>query len=94
MALYLLHFSEPLAGGQHPQHYLGWTDRPVAERLADHLVGRNRPAKIVQAAVAAGRTVTISRVWPDGTRSDEARLKRRKRGFRRHCPLCTPTVGR
>lgn len=35
--LYLLHWDPPLVGGQQPQHYLGWTNRPVEARVLDHL---------------------------------------------------------
>lgn len=85
--LYLLHFDRPLDGGRRPQHYLGWTYKTPEERLADHLAGRNRPARIVVAARDAGRTVVIAKAWP-GDRAEEARLKRMKEGFRRICPIC------
>lgn len=88
MTVYLLHFDRPLEGGQKPQHYLGFTDKTAEERLADHLAGRNRPARIVVAAVEAGRQVRLARVWPDGTPQQESSLKKKKKGFRHLCPEC------
>jgi hypothetical protein len=91
--LYLLHWDPPLEGGQRPRHYLGWTDRPVEERLADHLADRNRAARVVVAAVAAGREIVIAKTW-DGDRTEESRLKRQwKKGWTRLCPICTPEGG-
>jgi hypothetical protein len=88
MALYLAHFSAPLDGGQRPQHYLGYTPRDPRERFQDHLIGRNRPARIIRAALAAGLDVSLVRIWPDGTPQDEKRLKLAKRGFKHLCPKC------
>lgn len=87
MSVYLLHFSEPLAG--HAEHYLGSAD-DLAARMADHLAGHG--AKITAAAVAAGITLIVARTWPGG-RTEERRLKGRPIGsshLRRRCPLCQP----
>lgn len=88
MPVYLLHFSRPMDGGQRPQHYLGWTPESPEVRLADHLAGRNRAARIVQAAHSYGIEITIARVWPTFTPQDESDMKRQKRGFRHLCPIC------
>lgn len=85
--LYLLHFDEPLVGGQRPQHYLGWTNNGVRERVRQHVSNGHRAARIVVAAVQAGRTVQLACYWP-GTRNDESVLKKRKHGFKAMCPLC------
>lgn len=89
MAVYLIHFSRPMANGHHPQHYLGYTPRDPVERLQDHIEGRNRPARILQAALEEGITLEISRVWANGTPQDEKELKAKKRGFAGICPACT-----
>lgn len=94
MALYLLHWDPPLVGGRNPRHYLGWTggQKTVEERVLDHLNDGPHAARIVVAAVAAGREVRLARVWPEGTRADEALMKntvrRRRGGFARVCPIC------
>lgn len=88
MALYLLHWEPPLVGGRQPQHYLGWTNRDVEARVLDHLNDGPHAARIVVAAVAQGREVRLARVWPDGTRLDEHKMKKRKEGFRKLCPMC------
>lgn len=94
MALYLLHWSPPLIGGRQPMHYLGWTSRPVEERVDDHLNDRgSHPARIVVAAVAAGREVQLARVWPEGDRALEAKMKAQKHSFKRICPICLSTEG-
>lgn len=82
--IYLLHFSAKLA---HAQHYLGWTEQPPEYRLADHLAVRNRPAKIVSAAKAAGLTIVIARTWPGETRTEERRMKKMAMAPRL-CPIC------
>lgn len=82
--VYLLHFDRKLA---HAQHYIGWTEQSPEYRLQDHLNNRNRAARIVVAAVAAGIGVTIARVWPGETRSFERALKKRANAPR-ICPLC------
>lgn len=90
MALYLLHWDPPLVGGRQPQHYLGWTNRSVEERVLDHLNDGPHAARVVVAAVEAGCEIRLARVWPDGTRADEAAMKKSHRGFRKVCPMCNP----
>src|SRR5262245_8357298 len=85
--LYLLHWDPPLNGGQKPQHYLGWTNNGVRDRVREHLTNGTHAAKIVVAAVAAGREVQLACYW-SGDRAEESRLKKLKRGFKHMCPLC------
>lgn len=84
MAVYLLHIEPPLA---HASHYVGWAanERNVALRFEHHIAGRG--ARMVAAAVRAGRRVTLAYVWPTGDRAFERMLKRRK-DAPRYCPLC------
>lgn len=79
--IYVLHFSRPF---KHAMHYIGWTDRPVEERLADHRSGKG--ARLCQVVVEAGIDLLLSHTMP-GTRKDERRLKNRG-GARKHCRIC------
>jgi hypothetical protein len=81
--LYLLHF-EPRY--QHAQHYLGYAAN-IARRLAEHKAGRACSSPLIRAALSAGCTVALARIWPEGTRSLERQLKRQG-GLSRHCPTC------
>ena len=79
--VYLLHFDRKF---HHAQHYIGWTEKSIAERLLTHQSGYG--AKIVKAALAAGITICVVRAWK-GTRELERRLKNQKKS-RCLCPLC------
>lgn len=83
-SLYLLHL-EPryLYAG----HYLGFTSKTVAGRVAEHLGVPSKASPLIRAAIAAGSTVELVRTWPGGTRTLERRLKRQG-GLSRHCPTC------
>lgn len=84
MAVYLIHFSKPLA---HARHYLGFADTPesIPSRLERHRSGHG--AKLTKAATAAGIEFEITRIWVDGTRDFERKLKNQKQGPKL-CPLC------
>ena len=84
--LYLLHFDQPF---QHARHYLGWApDRAWRRRLRDHEMGRG--ANLLRHVLAAGITWRLVRRWPQGSRTDERRLKKQG-GLSRHCPTCRAT---
>ncbi len=83
--LYLLHF-EPRY--RHAGHYLGWSP-DIARRCREHLSGDGKASPLVRAALSTGR-VGLVRVWPEGSRSLERRLKRQG-GLSRHCPVCRST---
>lgn len=86
--VYLLHFEPGLAigaTGRVARHYIGWTEREVCDRLAEHLAGTGSP--LVKAVVAAGGTVTLERTWTGVDRHFERRLKRRREAPR-FCPRC------
>ncbi len=84
--LYLLHF-EPRY--RHAGHYLGYAG-DTERRIAEHRRCGDRSSPLVRAAIAAGATVTVARLWPGGDRTLERRLKRGG-GLSRHCPTCRAT---
>lgn len=81
-SIYLLHFDRPY---KHARHYLGFTERPVEERLLEH--GTGKGARLLQVVRAAGITWQLARVWPNATRGLERQLKNGRRGPRL-CPIC------
>jgi len=88
MAVYLVHFDEPIGDTStrfgFAQHYTG-TARSwrLAKRLAEH---ENDPdAKIMAAVRQAGIGWTLARTWP-GSYALERQLK--QRGAARRCPVC------
>lgn len=84
--VYLIHI-EPAF--KHAGHYIGYTTRDnVGERLAEHVAGRG--AVLCRAAVGAGSTLTIARVWRGVPRKFEMKLK--GRSARPLCPICVPPV--
>lgn len=83
MAIYLLHFHPPY---KHAKHYLGFAE-DIPKRIKRHVAGNGNP--LVAAAKAAGCRVVLVRVWPEGTRDDERRLKRQQRGGAHYCPRCS-----
>lgn len=83
---YLLHFERAIAPGVHTtQHYLGFTARPLRERIAEHRAGRG--ARLTQVAHQRGIAFICVRTWQNGSRSLERRLKNRKEGPVL-CPVC------
>ena len=104
MTVYLLHFDRPIGEPQstegraknglaprkgsyqgHAQHYIGYT-RNLEHRLRAHRAGRG--GHLCRVAVACGIEIRLARVWEDGTRKDESRLKRMKSGPAL-CPICS-----
>jgi hypothetical protein len=88
VAIYLIHFERPY---RHANHYLGFVDtsrHPLEEalesRLAFHRSGRG--SRLLRAVNAAGIGWSVVRVWEEGTRTDERRLK--GRSSTRLCPIC------
>lgn len=81
--LYLLHL-EPAY--KHAGHYLGVAGN-IRERVTQHLAAGSRSSPLIRAAIAAGSSVELARVWADQGRTEERRLKRQG-GLSRHCPTC------
>lgn len=71
MTVYLIHFHSKL---HHAQHYLGWTN-DLERRVQEHRDG------------AGSRLMEVARVWPEGDRDLERRLKRWHKA-RTLCPIC------
>lgn len=86
--VYLIHLDPgvPRGGGINSRHYIGWTQKPVDQRLAEHVRGAGSP--LVKAAVDNGSTVTLARTWAGVDRNFERQLKNRKTAPRL-CPICT-----
>ena len=87
-SVYLLHFDPglPVTGNRVARHYLGFAERDVQARVAQHL--RRQGSPLVAAVLAAGGRVTLERVWSGVDRGFERRLKRRHE-TPRLCPRCT-----
>ena len=87
-SVYLLHFEPglPVTGNRVARHYLGFAERDVDARLAQHM--RRQGSPLVAAVLAAGGCVTLERVWTGVDRGFERRLKRRHE-TPRLCPRCT-----
>lgn len=81
--VYLLHFSEPYKGAT---HYLGWTCR-FGFRMREHRAGRG--AALTRAAVEAGISFEVARLWWGYNRHDEKRLRSMKCNPKL-CPFCNP----
>lgn len=80
--VYLICFSKKL---HHAKHYIGWTEKPLDIRLADHKSGSG--AKILAALVRQGISFKITRTWENVTGHFERKLKKQKNS-RHHCPCC------
>lgn len=85
--VYLLHFDPAYTGGRKTAgHYLGYANgRGLRARLERHAQGGGSP--LVYAALQAGCSVRLARVWRHASRTIERRLKNRKEGPRL-CPIC------
>lgn len=88
--IYIIHFSSPLS---HARHYLGFVEKAegLDARIKKHANGSG--AKLTAAASKAGIEFAVVRVWPDGDRTYERRLKNRKEGPVL-CPVCNPNAMR
>ena len=85
--VYLLHLEPGLVvtGNRVARHYLGFAERDVDARVAQHL--RRQGSPLVAAVIAAGGSVTLERVWSGVDRRFERRLKARHE-TPRLCPRC------
>jgi predicted GIY-YIG superfamily endonuclease len=79
--IYLIHFDTPY---KHAQHYVGFaTD--IAKRLNKHKSGKG--ARLMQVIQLEGIEWQLARLWKDGTRTEERKLKNRG-SAKRYCPIC------
>lgn len=82
---YLLHFEQRISDQHTCQHYLGFTRRPLRDRIAEHRSGRG--ARLTQVALERGIAFIVVRTWRGASRGFERRLKNRKDGPML-CPVC------
>lgn len=80
--VYLIHFAQKL---HHAQHYIGFVDRNLKQRIKKHR--SNTGAKLLAAVNRHGIQWEVVKVWEDGSRDLERRLKSRKKA-RCICPIC------
>ena len=86
--VYLLHFTPRY---KHAGHYLGYAD-DIGKRVYQHEYGQS-DVRLIKAAVAAGCSLHVVRVWPGADRNEERRLKggrmeKRRGSLARLCPKC------
>lgn len=79
--VYLIHFTPAY---KHAHHYMGYA-ADIERRFALHQCGAG--ARLTQVAVAAGCRLVLARVWEDGDRTLERKLKNRKNAPAL-CPIC------
>ena len=80
--VYLLHFNTPY---WHARHYLGYAQKNLENRLLQHQNGTG--ARLMQVVNDAGITWKVAKVWPQGDRHLERRLKN-WHGSGAFCPIC------
>ena len=89
--VYVLHFDRPYKGWM--QHYIGYTDRDLNERLAEHRNGYGSRTTRVAYRQGIGFTPVHVERFEDGTaaRIRERRLKKSGTG-KKLCLVCSPKV--
>jgi predicted GIY-YIG superfamily endonuclease len=80
--VYLIHFEQKLS---HAQHYIGFAENDLEQRIEKHKSGLG--AKILRAANQAGINWNVVKVWDNGDRTFERKLKNQKKA-RCLCPVC------
>lgn len=80
--VYLIHFEKKY---KHSQHYLGFVEGDLEQRLKRHRSGTG--AKLLKVITDAGINWSVVRVWEDADRTFERKLKNRK-NTPYLCPLC------
>lgn len=82
MPVYLIHFDEPY---KHALHYIGFVESNLEARMKRHKDGDG--ARLLRVLKDAGIGWELVRVWPDGDREFERKLKNNSHS-KRHCPVC------
>ena len=80
--VYLIHFQSKL---HHAQHYIGFVGTDLLQRIELHL--SNKGAKLLAAVNNQGIRWQVVRVWLEGDRRMERKLKNYKKA-RCFCPVC------
>ncbi len=86
MCVYLIHFTEKF---HHARHYVGYTD-DLARRITEH---QRERLHLFGAINKAGIPWLVARVWQDGDRALERKLKNWK-GSAQFCPVCRAEAGK
>lgn len=91
--VYLLHFTKPGGKdicGTYTTHYIGYTSRPLQERLHEHFE-TTRGASHIRRAIAMGfsGTVANTRAYATARAARRCELRWKRQGARRHCPVCS-----
>jgi predicted GIY-YIG superfamily endonuclease len=81
--VYLIHFQRKF---HHAQHYLGFVSGDLIQRIERHKAGRG--AKLLAAVNNNGINWQVVRVWLNGGRFLERKLKKYKKS-RCFCPVCS-----
>jgi predicted GIY-YIG superfamily endonuclease len=84
--VYLIHFETKY---KHSGHYLGYVSRRLDKRLQKHKWGLG--ARLLQVLKENGIRWKLVRVWVDGDRVLERKLKQRG-GAARICPVCNSRI--
>lgn len=84
MSVYLLHFDHPISEAHTTQHYVGWS-ADLMPRIYAHLHGKG--ARLTEVAYERGIGFTVARVWMDGDRHFERKIKNRHNSPEL-CPIC------
>lgn len=86
--VYLIHFDQPF---KHACHYIRFSESPACfeRRIEHHRSGRG--AAIMKAVTNAGIGWSVSRIWEDGDRTFERKLKNRKNS-KQLCPHCNKVL--
>lgn len=84
--VYLIHLDEKMS---HAQHYIGWTqsEKTLQARVDHHKAGCG--SRFLRAAALTGIEFSVVRVWNDGDKHFERRLKNAKKASML-CPVCNP----
>jgi len=90
VAVYLIHFGGKLGNEKHSaQHYCGYTNGSVTDRVQRHIRGNG--SAICRAASKRNLAFYIVRIWREGNRELEKKLKA-SHNLKRYCPLCNTNV--
>ncbi len=87
MAVYLIHFTQPY---HHAQHYVGFTTRPIEERIDEH---QRTHAHLLGAVNRARIPWLVAQVWHGAGRDFERYLKSWS-GAAQFCPICLALAGK
>lgn len=86
---YLIHFLQPISEKHTTLHYLGYAEnlRTLETRIAHHRKGTSK-VRLLEVAKERGIDFIVAKVWEDGDREFERKLKRQNNAPRL-CPICT-----